>query len=82
MGAKQVAADLALLRRRGILVPITATVQGVATHPEDDLVLATVVSAGAHYLVTGDTKLQDLGAFEGVTILSPRAFLERLTHDP
>jgi uncharacterized protein len=47
----------------------------VATHPEDDLVLAAAVSAEAGYLVTGDRQLQQLGRFRGVDIVSPRAFL-------
>lgn len=58
--------------------PITADVRGVATHPEDDLVLATAVSARADYLVTGDLQLQRLGSYEGVTLVSPRAFLDLL----
>jgi len=74
----QVAADLALLRRQALVTPITAHVSGVATHPEDDLVLATAVSAHADYLVTGDKKLQDLGSYQGVTIVSPREFLALL----
>jgi putative PIN family toxin of toxin-antitoxin system len=77
----EVAADLALLRRQAIISPITAQVRGVATHPEDDLILATAVSAQADYLVTGDTKLQGLATYQGVTILSPRAFLELLSQD-
>lgn len=66
---------LALLRRRAEVIPITAQVTGVATHPEDDLVLATAVSASADYLATGDKQLQQIGRYEGVKILSPRAFL-------
>jgi uncharacterized protein len=54
---------------------ITVAVSGVATHPEDDLVLAAAVSAEAGYLVTGDRQLQQLGRFRGVDIVSPRAFL-------
>src|SRR5438046_62447 len=42
---------IVLLRRRATIVPITAEVSGVATHPEDDLVLATAVSVKADYLV-------------------------------
>jgi predicted nucleic acid-binding protein len=52
-------------------------VHGVATHSEDDLILATAVSAEADYLVMGDRKLQDLVTYEGVTIASPRQFLDR-----
>jgi putative PIN family toxin of toxin-antitoxin system len=68
----------ALLRFRAIPTAIIAEVHGVATHPEDDLILATAVSAKADYLVTGDTKLLGLESYEGVRIVSPRAFLDRL----
>jgi predicted nucleic acid-binding protein len=59
-------------------VVITAVVSGVASHPEDDLVLAAAVSAGADYLVTGDKQLQRLGRYQGVVIVSPRDFLTLL----
>ena len=57
---------------------ITVTVEGVATHPEDDLILATAVSARADYLVTGDRHLQKLNRFRGVEIVSPRTFVDIL----
>lgn len=60
------------LHEQATRVAITVTVAGVATHPADDLILAAAVSAWASHLVTGDIKLQRLGADEGVTILSPR----------
>lgn len=53
--------------------------QGRRHHPEDDLVLAAAVSARADYRVTGDSKLQLRGRYQGVIILSPRAFLDLLT---
>ena len=62
-------------------MPITAHVAGAASHPEDDLVLATAVSAGAQYMVTGDAQLRKLGSYEGVTIVSPRRFLEILSQE-
>lgn len=74
----QRAADMALLRDEGTLTPITVEVSGVATHAEDDLILATAVSAEVDYLVTGDRRLQSLESYRGVTILSPRAFLDVL----
>jgi putative PIN family toxin of toxin-antitoxin system len=67
---------LQLLRKRATVSPITVAVHGIATHPEDDLILATAVSAKADYLVTGDSKLQRVGTYQGVRILSPRRFLE------
>jgi uncharacterized protein len=75
---ERIANNLALLRRRALLAPITAQVEGVATHPEDDLVLAAAVSAQADYLVTGDDQLLKLGRYQGVQIVSPRTFLNAL----
>jgi putative PIN family toxin of toxin-antitoxin system len=69
---------IALLLREAIVTPLTTEVTGIATHPEDDLILATAISGKATYLVTGDRQLQALSDFQGVTILSPRAFLARL----
>jgi putative PIN family toxin of toxin-antitoxin system len=63
---------------RATIVPLTVTVQGVASHPEDDLVLATAVSGHADFLVTGDRQLLRLGTYEGVVIVTPRDFLAML----
>ena len=72
------ALTVAALREQAMWTDITEIVSGVATHPEDDLVLATAVSANADYLVTGDKPLQKLGRYEAVAILSPRDFLALL----
>lgn len=56
----------------------TTDVDNVATHPEDDRILAAAVSAEVDYLVTGDSKLQRLGSYQGVAIVTPRAFLDML----
>jgi putative PIN family toxin of toxin-antitoxin system len=59
LSLKQRGAALALLQSEAGITPITVIVHSVATHAEDDVVLATAVSAQANYLVTGDKKLQD-----------------------
>jgi predicted nucleic acid-binding protein len=41
-------------------------------------VLAAAVSADADDLVTGDKRFLAVGSYAGVTILSPRAFLDLL----
>ena len=74
----QVERVLALLRQDAEVTPVTVQISGVATHPEDDLVLAAAVSAGADYLVSGDKQLQRLGRYGGVLIRSPRDFLTLL----
>lgn len=66
----------------GRFVSPTRQVRGVATHPEDDLVLAAALSADADFLVTGDKKLQALGIWEGIVILDPAAFLAILDNLP
>lgn len=74
--ATQIDAYQRLLRRRATVIDITAEVVGVATHPEDDLVLATAVSAQADYLVTGDRPLRRAApTYQGVRLLSPADFL-------
>lgn len=75
---EQIAEAQRLLQEEATSTPLTITVSGAATHPEDDLVLAAAVSAQVDFLVTGDTKLQRLGGYQGVRILSPRAFLDLL----
>jgi putative PIN family toxin of toxin-antitoxin system len=71
-----------LLQKQAIVSPITVSVRGITTHPEDDLIVATALSAKADYLVTGDTKLQHIRSYNGVTILSPKQFIATLTDDP
>ena len=57
---------------------LVVEVHGIATHPEDDLIVSTAVSARADYLVTGDRKLPEIVTFAGVRVLSPRGFVEIL----
>ena len=73
LSAAEAEANVTLLRQRTRIVPLTVSVAGVATHPEDDLVIATAVSASADYLVTGDRPLiRRVPTYEGVRLLSPR----------
>jgi putative PIN family toxin of toxin-antitoxin system len=45
----------------------------------DDLpVLGTAIAGKAEFLITGDKQLMELGAYQGVIILSPRAFYDRV----
>ncbi|OGH16378.1 MAG: putative toxin-antitoxin system toxin component, PIN family, partial [Candidatus Levybacteria bacterium RIFCSPHIGHO2_02_FULL_37_11] len=69
---------LELLLSEAILTLITTTIQGVATHPEDDLVLATAESGKASFVVTGDHGLQNLKQFKNIKIVSPSTFSEIL----
>jgi putative PIN family toxin of toxin-antitoxin system len=68
-------AALARFRTEARIQPMTARVSGVATHPQDDAILATALTAQASYLVTGDRQLLARGAYGGTRLLSPRQFL-------
>jgi putative PIN family toxin of toxin-antitoxin system len=69
---------LSRMRTLADIVEIVTQVTGVATHPEDDMVLSTAISGHVQYLVTGDAQLQKIGQYQGISILAPRAFLELL----
>src|SRR5512143_3308876 len=63
------------LLRMATHASMTTPVTGVATHPEDDPILATAVSARADYLVTGDQPLRRVGAIANIPIISPADFV-------
>ncbi|HEU0113492.1 MAG TPA: putative toxin-antitoxin system toxin component, PIN family [Thermomicrobiales bacterium] len=77
----EISKALESLKRDAELTALTATVSGVASHPEDDLVLAAAVSATADILVTGDKQLQRLAVFREVAIVGPRDFLRHIEHE-
>ena len=66
---------IGLLCTEAIVTPIVEQIQGVAPQAADDLGLATAVSGGADYLVTGDKGLLAVGDVRGVRIITPRMFL-------
>ena len=72
-----------LLISLGATVRITTPVSGVATHPEDDLILATALSARADYLVTGDLRLRNrVPSFQEIPLISPSEFRDVLSQEP
>ena len=77
--AAQIEGTVNLFRSEATIVPLLVPVAGVATHPEDDLILSTALSGRAHYLVTRDEKLRDkVKEYKGVAIVSLPVFLQRL----
>jgi putative PIN family toxin of toxin-antitoxin system len=71
------AAILALLRTNATVTELTTQVRGVATHPEDDVVLATALSGQAAILCTRDKQLLRLRSYQHVAILSPGELVAR-----
>jgi putative PIN family toxin of toxin-antitoxin system len=75
LSASAIADVLNALRIDAMVQQITVVAAGVASHVEDDVILATALSAGVVYLVTGDRRLLELATFREIQLLSPRAFL-------
>jgi uncharacterized protein len=71
------AAILMLLSTTATVTGLTVEVSGVATHPEDDAVLATALSGQATILCTRDKQLLKLRSYQSVIILSPGELLAR-----
>ncbi len=75
----QRAENPALLRAEAFIAPISVSVSGAATHPEEDMVLATALSGTAAFLVTGDVRFRThVPRLLGVRLMSPTEFLEIL----
>jgi putative PIN family toxin of toxin-antitoxin system len=70
------------LRKVTLVVPIRIEVHGVATHPEDDKVLATALSGRVDYLCTHDRQLLKLERFHHIEIATPSRLLAALELDP
>jgi putative PIN family toxin of toxin-antitoxin system len=73
-----VARYIAGLKAISLITLLTVPVSGVATQPEDDVILAAALSGHADYLVTGDKHLRALGMYQGVRIVSPAEFVQIL----
>lgn len=72
------ASAFTLLRITATIVMPANDVDGIAPDAEDDMILATAVAGSVHFLVTGDKPLQALGSVRGISIISPRDFLDVL----
>lgn len=68
---EEATAILTALSTNATVTELTVDVSGVATHPEDDLVLSTALSGQATILCTRDKQLLKLGSYQGVAILTP-----------
>lgn len=66
------------LRADALVVPGDYEVSGVSSDPDDDKFLACALEAQADCIVTGDPDLLDLQRYQGIVILKPHEFLERL----
>ena len=69
---------LALLSDEGILSAAPDPCPILPDNPADAVIVASALAGRAEVFVTGDKELLDLGNAEGMPVLSPRQFWERL----
>ena len=58
------------------LVDVNATVHAIEEDPSDNHVLACAKEANAHFIISGDRHLLQLGQYENLRILAASSFLE------
>ncbi len=66
------------LRKHSEIVAPAAIPQSTCGDADDLPVLGTAVAGQADYLITGDKQLLELGNYQGLPILSPREFYDRV----
>lgn len=52
--------------------------QVIARDPDDDAVVDCAVASGSLYIVSGDSHLNEMDEVQGITVVTPRQFLDRL----
>ncbi len=69
---------LDLIEADAEMVPGELVLSGVCRDPKDDPFIACAVEGNAAYLVTGDTDLLDMTAYQGVTMIRAYDFVSLL----
>jgi len=77
LSALEARAVLVLLRRRSVLVSPTIRL-AQSRDPADDRFLECAVAGDAHYLVSADPDLLSLDRVQGIPIIPPLTFWQRL----
>ena len=79
---EQLQAFLDNLAAIAILTPGALTLTVITDDPPDNRYLECAVEGAADYLVSGDRLLLNLKTYQGVPILTPRAFLDIVQRQP
>lgn len=76
--ADRIEALVTELRRRCKIVEPAPIPAHVCDDPDDLPVLGAAIASNAQCLVTGDKDLLAMGSYQGVALLSPRVFYDRI----
>jgi putative PIN family toxin of toxin-antitoxin system len=75
---KDIARLTASLRADALVVPGIYEVSGISPDPDDDKFLACALEAQANCIITGDLDLLVLDSYQGISVIKPHEFLQRL----
>ena len=68
---------LEMHRANAVVVAASGLGQRVCRDPDDDKFLACAIAGNAKVVVSGDKDLLATSGYAGITVLTPRAFVER-----
>ena len=66
------------VREKSFIVSETMPLHVIKNDPDDDKFLVAAIEGNADYIVSGDHHLLDLKKYEGISILSPKDFVDLL----
>jgi putative PIN family toxin of toxin-antitoxin system len=69
------------VRQFGVLVEPADVPAVIPQDPDDDYGLACAVAGDADYIISGDPDLLELGAYQGIRILTPATFVRLLEQE-
>jgi putative PIN family toxin of toxin-antitoxin system len=78
LGPEQVLEIIALFKDTFEMVIPSMRVRAVPSDPEDDSVIETALAARAEYIVSGDKHLLALMKWEGIPLISPAQFMQKV----